>query len=153
MRNGGKWKLGRELVNWVAINLDEYTEAVEDTCKPAPTIEFQSSWSPPLAHLFKVNVDGAVLSAQKAVGIGVIIRDGEGRVEAAIGKKIFAPLGAVEAEAKALEAGLLLAKDIGIQDLILEGDSIIVHRALCEMSTLPSSVEPIIEGMHAICKD
>ena len=48
------------------------------------------------------------------MGIGIIIRDGEGRVEAAIGKKIFAPSGAVEAEAKALEAGLLFAKDIGI---------------------------------------
>uniref|UniRef100_A0A7N2RBZ2 RNase H type-1 domain-containing protein n=1 Tax=Quercus lobata TaxID=97700 RepID=A0A7N2RBZ2_QUELO len=48
-------------------------------------------------------------------------------------------------EAKALEAGLLFAKDIGIQDFILEGDSIIVYRALCEMSTLPSSVELVIE--------
>lgn len=91
MRNGGKWKSGRELVNWAAIYLDEYTEVVEATCKPAPMVEFQSSWSPPPANLFKVNVDGAVLSVQKAMGIGIIIRVGEGRVEATIGKKIFAP--------------------------------------------------------------
>lgn len=55
-----------------------------------------------------------MLSVQKAMGIGIIIWVGEGRVEATIGKKIFAPLGAVEAKAKALEAGLLFAKDIGI---------------------------------------
>ncbi|KAK9996914.1 hypothetical protein SO802_021600 [Lithocarpus litseifolius] len=61
------------------------------------------------------------------------------------------PLGAVEA--KAFEAGLLFAKDIGIQDLILEGDSITIHKAICETSTPPSSVEPVIEGMHTICKD
>ena len=59
----------------------------------------------------------------------------------------------MEAEAKAFEAGLLFAKDIGIQDLILKGDSITVHRAFCEMSTPPSSVGPVIEGMHTICKD
>ena len=94
--------------------MDQYTEVVEATCKTTPMVEFQSSWSPPSANLFKVNVNRAVLSAQKTMGIGIIIRDGEGRVEAAIGKKIFAPSGAVEAEAKALEAGLLFAKDIGI---------------------------------------
>ena len=114
MRNGGKWKLGGELVNWAAIYLDEYIEAVKATCKPITMVEFQSSCSPPLANLFKVNVDGAVLLVQKAMGIGIIIRVGEGRVEATIGKKIFAPVGAVEAKAKALEAGLLFAKDIGI---------------------------------------
>ena len=91
VQNGGKRKSGRELVNWAAIYLDEYTNAVEATCKPTPTVEFQSSQSPPPENLLKVNVNGAVFSAQKAVGIGVIIRDGEGRVEVAMRKKILAP--------------------------------------------------------------
>ena len=89
LQNGGKRKLGWELVNWEAIYLDEYTEAVEAICKPTPTVEFQSSWSPPPANLFKVNVDGVVFSAQKAVGIGVIIRDGEARAEVVMSKKIL----------------------------------------------------------------
>ena len=50
------------------------------------------------------------------------------RLEAALSKKIKAPLGAVEAEAMAYEAGLLFAKDIGIQDFIVEGDSLVIHR-------------------------
>ena len=103
--------------------------------------------------MFKVNVDGAVFSALGAVGIGIIIRDEEGRVEAALSKRIKAPLGAIEAEAKAFEAGLLFAKDIGIQEVVLEGDSIIIYNALCEVSNPPSSVKPIIEGMHALCRD
>ena len=102
--------------------------------------------------MFKANVDGAVFSALGAVGIGVIIQDEEGRVEAALSKRIKAPLGAIEAEAKAFEAGLLFAKDIGIQEVVLERDSII-YNALCEVSSPPSSVEPIIEGMHALCRD
>ena len=39
------------------------------------------------------------------------------------------------------------------QKFILEGDSIIVHRALCETSTLPFIVEPVILGMHALWKN
>ena len=87
------------------------------------------------------------------MGIGVIIRDEEGRVEAALSKKIMAPLGALEAEAKAFEVGLLFSRDIGIQELVLEGDSITIYNALCEISSPPSSVEPIIVGVNALCCD
>nr|POE66895.1 hypothetical protein CFP56_28318 [Quercus suber] len=65
----------------------------------------------------------------------------------------MAPLGAVEAEAKPFEVGLLSAKDIGIQEFVLEGDSTIIYKALCEISSPPSSVEPVIVGMHALCRD
>ena len=62
---------------------------------------------------------------QKTAGVGVIIQDDKGQLEAgqleaAMSKKIKAPLGAVEAEAMAYEAGLMFAKDIGIQDLLLK---------------------------------
>ena len=60
---------------------------------------------------------------------------------------------AVEAEEKAFEAGLLFAKDIGIQDVILEGDSMIVYNALCEKSFPLSSVEPVVRGMQEMAKD
>ena len=87
------------------------------------------------------------------MGLGIIIRDDEGRMEEALSKKIFAPLGAMEAEAEAFEVGLLFAKDIGIQEFILAGDSFIVQRALYETSLPPSSAEPVIMGMHAFSKD
>ena len=56
--------------------------------------------------------------------IVVVVRDDLGGVVAALSKRINAPLGAVEAEAKAFETGLQFAKDIRVQDIILEGDSI-----------------------------
>ena len=57
----------------------------------------------------------------------MVVRDDLGRVVAALSKRINAPLGAVEAEAKAFETGLQFAKDIGVQDIILEGYSIWIH--------------------------
>ena len=62
-----------------------------------------------------------MFASQKAAGLGVIIRDDRGRVEAMMSMKVLVPLGALEAKAKAFEAGLLLARYIGIQDVISEG--------------------------------
>ena len=60
------------------------------------------------------------------MGIGVIIRDKEGKVKAALSKKINVPLGPVEAKAKAFEMGIQFAKDVGIRDVLIKGDSLIV---------------------------
>lgn len=81
------------------------------------------------------------------------IRDDKGRVEVALCKKIMAPMGVVEAEAKTFEAGLLFAKDIGIQDIILNGDSLLVDNVLCEKSLPPSSVEAVVSGMQKMAKE
>ena len=154
VRNGGKRKNGKEIIGWAATYLAEYTAATESTSVvPRPSLELRSLWTPPPAPLFKVNVDSAVFPSQGAMGIRVLIRDEEGQVEAALSKKIMAPLGAVEAEAKAFEAGILFAKDIGIQEFILEGDSTIIYKAQCDSSSPPSAVELVIIGMHALCRD
>ena len=58
-----------------------------------------------------------------------------------------APLGVVEAEAMAYEIGLIFAKDIGIHKFVIEGDSLIIHRALSAESKPPSSVSAIVQGM------
>ena len=63
-----------------------------------------------------MNIDGAVFSDRKQAGAGVLIRDGAGEVVAALSKKWKWPLGAIEAEAKALEAGVVFADDVGIRD-------------------------------------
>ena len=90
VRNGGKQKTGSELIRWAATYLAEYTTATVSPSKPTPPrLELRSLWTPPLALMFKVNVDGAVFSALGAVGIGIIIQDEEGRVVAALSKRII----------------------------------------------------------------
>ena len=131
----------------------EYKEANKGMDYTTRAVEAQDTWSPPLANVFKVNVDAAVFARQKAVGDGVIVRDDKGRLEAVMCKKIQAPLGVMEAEAVAHEAGLVFAKDISIHNFILEGDSLIIHNALCETSNPPSSVVAVIQGMQDLCRD
>ncbi|KAL0011402.1 hypothetical protein SO802_006510 [Lithocarpus litseifolius] len=61
---------------------------------------------------------------QRMAGVGILIRDAEGHLIGACSKKLAAPLGAIEAEAKAVELGLLFAQDMSIQDFTLESDSL-----------------------------
>ena len=114
--------------------MEEYWAANESEGSAPVVLERSVSWLLPRTNWFKINVDGAVFASQKAAGLGVMIRDDRGRVEAAMSRKVVAPLGVLEAEAKAFEAGLLLTRDIGIQDVILEGDSLVIYNALCEAS-------------------
>ncbi|XP_030936107.1 uncharacterized protein LOC115961234 [Quercus lobata] len=132
---------------------EEYKVAVQENCTTIPMSKGRISWHPPLVNLFKINVDDVVFSTQKAVDVGVIIRDNKGRIEATMSKKIHALLGAVGAEAKAFEVGMQFAEDNGIQDVLLEGDSLIIHCALCELSTLPSSVASIVVGIQDLYND
>ena len=66
---------------------------------------------------------------------------------------ISAPLGPLEAEAKAFEVGLQLARDIGYHDVILEGDSLILVCALCGLSSRPSTIDSLVVGMQHMCSE
>lgn len=68
-------------------------------------------------------------------------------------KKIHAPLGTVEAKAKAFEAGIIFFKKVRIKDFFLEGNSSIIEQALKECSYAPSTVFQLIYGMLAECQE
>ncbi|XP_023889559.1 uncharacterized protein LOC112001619 [Quercus suber] len=126
---------------------------VANVVSPHLPPDLNATWVPPTGSFYKMNVDGAVFSSQKEASVWVIIRDDKGLVVAAPSKKILGPSGALEVEAKAFEASIQLAKDVGIHELVLEGDSIIVCRALNSISPSPTSVAPIIYGIRATSHD
>ena len=58
-------------------------------------------------------------------------------------------MGAVEVEAQAFEIGILFAEEMGFQDFVLEGDSLIIVQVLCENSPASSLVASLIYGVLA----
>ncbi|XP_065639048.1 uncharacterized protein LOC136071544 [Quercus suber] len=105
------------------------------------------TWSPSPRFSFKINVDGTVDKANGKAGVGVIVRDDLGRVEATMCRNLDAPLGAIETESKAIESGLLFAQDIGIWDIVVESDCLIMIQALKGTSAPPSVVSAVTQGI------
>ena len=101
-------------------------------------------WVPP--SWYKVNTDAAVFSNLQTVGIGVIIRDHEGLVVAALSQHLHLPLGSLEAKAKAMDVAASLAWDMGIRDVVFETYSKVVSSALCGTTTPQVSITNIIQG-------
>ena len=77
----------------------------------------------------------------------MIVGDTYGQVIAMLSSKLMAPLGAIETKAKALEAGMQSARDVGIQEFILESNSLVVIRSLMGLSSPPSSVALVVQGL------
>ena len=86
--------------------LDEFQEANKQPLALTRQPPNEIKWSPPQPGHYKVNVDGAVFSKRKKVGIGVIIRDSAGMMIAILNQELPLPLSALEIEAKAMEIGV-----------------------------------------------
>ena len=96
----------------------------------------------------RANVDGAIFNALSTAGMGVLIRDDKGRVVGALSQNFHAPLGTLEAEAKAMEAAVLFARDLGVQDITFEGDSLQVCNFLAGSTVVPPAVANVLEGIR-----
>lgn len=94
-----------------------------------------------------MNIDGAVFTNRKQMGIGVIIRDSAGEMIAALSKRLAVPLGALEAEAKAVETRVQFAAEFGARDVIFEEDSLAVYNAVHGIGTTSSAIQNIVTGI------
>ena len=83
------------------------------------------SWKKPPMGVYKINVDGATSERGRKSSIGVIIRDFKGEAAAGLCRLLPGNFSVLETETLAVEAGILLAKDLGLQQIIIESDSLL----------------------------
>ena len=119
-------------------------QAVQDNPKLL-AIPPHTRWKPPMPGVYKANVDGAVFKDQLTTGLGMIICGAVDQVVGALSQQIYAPLSALEAEAKAMEAAMIFARDVGIQEVIFERDSLQVYNCLKGCSLVPLAVGNVLE--------
>ena len=90
----------------------------------------QVSWSPPTESVYKGNFDAAFFDTSGCAGVGVVFRDSQGQVIAALSQKIPLVQSVELAEAMAARRALLFAKELSLFDVEIEGDCSRVLAAL-----------------------
>ena len=145
MRHGGQCKSHEMIVKEATKYLKEY-QATNMCAKNTTTLD-AVVWRPPKPGWYKVNTDGATFDDIKCFGVGVVIRNERGEIMGALSKKFMLPLGGLEAEAKAIEDGVVLAWDLRLKDIIIESDALLVTNYLGKQSVIPSSIRKVLEGI------
>ena len=114
------------------------------------TQHVQQRWEPPPANFVKINFDGAVFSKDKFSRVGAVIREENGLVLGSCSKHLPQAYSAVEVEALAAATALALAEDLGMQRVILEGDSLVIIIALREEEQIFSPIGLLLEDVRRL---
>ena len=122
-RYGGVCKRGKTIAREAQKYEEEVRTSVPVQRNGKPSAPKIKHWTPPPHGQYKINSDAVVFQDLGCYGVGVVIRNDKGQMMGAMCKRVGFPLGALEAEAKALEAGLFLAWDLGLKDIVVESDS------------------------------
>lgn len=75
---------------------------------------------------YKINFDRAIFEKEDKAGLGVVIQNSEGLVMASLSQLVSLPYSVIEVETLAARRALELAVEIGIDRVILEGDSAVL---------------------------
>nr|POE92192.1 hypothetical protein CFP56_53905 [Quercus suber] len=145
--HGGKRRPGPVIVRCSLKLLEDFQSANERPCKPRIEDQPSVAWKPPPLGSFKVNINGALFSKTKQSGVGVMVCDEKGNVIAAMSRKLDLPLGALETKAKALEIGVKFAEEVGLRDVVFEGNSQLIINAVQGIGEAAASVQNIIHGV------
>ncbi|XP_010684130.1 uncharacterized protein LOC104898725 [Beta vulgaris subsp. vulgaris] len=100
------------------------------------------AWEPPPPAFFKLNFDGSVRNL--SVAGGIIIRDSSSTFIQATSLN-FGASSVLLVEASALHQGIQIAHQLGIQNLIIEGDNLLVIKALQNLCSIPWKIATIIQ--------
>nr|XP_023876772.1 uncharacterized protein LOC111989214 [Quercus suber] len=128
-----KWLEGR------STKMQEFIEVVWEIKERKPDIDWES-----FAVTYKVNADGAVFKDIGCCGVGIVIRNDEGLLMGALSKWVKLPLKALESEARAMQEGVLLAWDLGLREIEIESDSLVVVSALLNPDAVPWAISKVI---------
>ncbi|KAL0006361.1 hypothetical protein SO802_013922 [Lithocarpus litseifolius] len=83
----------------------------------------QPRWKPPDSGFVKANFDGAIFEDLSAAGIGVAVRNEHGEVVATLAEKIPIPNSIFTLETLAARRAVLFVQELGLRNVVFEGDS------------------------------
>uniref|UniRef100_A0A2N9IFR8 Uncharacterized protein n=1 Tax=Fagus sylvatica TaxID=28930 RepID=A0A2N9IFR8_FAGSY len=124
--------------------------AVNDQQQPVPQVSPKQAWQPPTLLEFKANCDAALFPAHNMTSVGVVIRDGHGLPIATLCKRFHGLHAVDDAEALAVREAVQLARDVGLVEVEVEGDSLLIFNALKQQQECFASYGDIIQDIHQL---
>ena len=109
--------------------LHDFLDA-QDEASMTPQVLTQPHWSAPTQTWYKANFDGALFSSTDAAGLGVVIRDNVGAVIGALSMRIPLPQSVATVETLACRCVVQFTVEIGLHEVIFEGDAAGVIQAI-----------------------
>ena len=107
-------------------------------------------WYPPQTSQHKVNYDGAQFKEIWQAGVGVVVRDADGRVCGALSDRTVLPATVEEVEAIACRKVVRFAIQLGLANVVFEGDSETITSAINSGSPCYSSFGHILDEVKEL---
>ncbi|XP_023879273.1 uncharacterized protein LOC111991715 [Quercus suber] len=107
-------------------------------------------WYPPQISQHKVNYDGALFKEIWQAGVGVVVKDADGRVCGALSDRMVLPETVEEVEAIAFREAVRFALQLGFADVVFEGDSESITNAINSGTSCYSSFGHILDDVKAL---
>jgi ribonuclease HI len=104
------------------------TEASQDNGLEGRTVP--GIWKAPRQGWYKVNWDAAVTKKSERIGLGAVIRDHTGEVQAVKSLTHTSLVESVVAEAMTARMAIQLARELGLEQIQMEGDAKVVVEAV-----------------------
>ncbi|XP_042969053.1 uncharacterized protein LOC122301732 [Carya illinoinensis] len=124
--------------------LKEEEDKIQTQKEGQQTKNLAEKWQSPPANWFKVNWDGAVDKTKCMIGIGVVVRDEKGQIIATMRHKKMQLPDPLLTESYGALIAVQFAKDLGLTQIELEGDSLLIAKALQEENEAWSSTSMFI---------
>ncbi|XP_023875005.1 uncharacterized protein LOC111987516 [Quercus suber] len=94
---------------------------------PMPTVTSSTNqWCPPDPQYYKANFDGTIFKSSNTAGLGVVIRDSHGDIMGAMSIHDPLPQSITKVEALACRHAISFVVNLGLHEVIFEGDSVIL---------------------------
>lgn len=115
--------------------------------EPRPS---QDKWVPPPFGWYKINWDAALCRWREKTRVGAVIRDWEGKTMDVRGLTRSGCLDPLAAEAWAGTQALELGKEMGLSQILLEGDAKVVVEAVNAVTTDGSTIGHLADDMKVL---
>ncbi|XP_042984282.1 uncharacterized protein LOC122313374 [Carya illinoinensis] len=109
-------------------------------------------WRAPREGVVKVNWDAAYELKNKKMGLGVVIRDGEGEVLVSLCKPSSYSVSAAVAEAEALWRAMLLCIELNFGEVVFEGDALGIIQVACSTEEIWEWYGQRLEDIRGLLK-